>query len=268
MGQITALPNAKAALIRKLVREKKTRDDEGVFVLEGEKPIRELLHEPAGNIRTVVMTPRFLQRAGQDFLKAVTQLPASAYLCQEPLFTRLSDVKTSQGLLAVIEKPRWDQAAIFARRPLFGLYGERLQDPTNVGSLIRSALALGVDAVWLSSDSADPFSPKVARATVGTVLKLPIFAATDAAVFTRQRCAVLAAEPAGRKSRDLRTIHTLPPRVVVALGNESQGLSQGTLESAALRFHITIDPNVESLNVAAAAAICLFHFAGLPRGNK
>ena len=268
MAQISAIPTRTVGLIRKLVKDKKTRDSEGVFVLEGEKAIREVLGESAVQLRTVVLTPEFLQKAGQGFLQSLTQHRAPVYLCPGPLFSRLSDLETSQGLLAVIEKPLWDEPALFARPRLFGLYGERLQDPTNVGTIIRTATALGVDALWLSPDSADPFSPKVSRGTVGTVLKLPIFSARDISVFSRHQCALFAAERAGQKSRDLRTITTVPARAIVGFGNESQGLSQATLSAAVLRFHITMSAKVESLNVAAAAAIALFHLKGLPRNGN
>jgi RNA methyltransferase, TrmH family len=265
MAQITTLPKSKASLIRKLVRDKKARDTEGLFVLEGEKPIRELLRDASAQIQTIVMTSQFVQKAGQHFLKEVTSHPARPYLSPEILLSRLSDVQTSQGILAVVSKPHWEEAAIFGRPQLLGLYGERLQDPANVGSIIRTGLALGVDAMWFSPDSADPFNPKVTRGTAGTLLKLPIFTTADAASFIRQRCVVLATEPTAQKSQDLRTIAAIPTRTVVAVGNESLGLSAATLKLAAVRFHIATTNQVESLNVAAATAISLFHLSGLPR---
>jgi TrmH family RNA methyltransferase len=265
MAQVRPLPTTKATLIRKLLRDKKVRDSERAFVLEGEKPLRELLPNPSIQIRMLVVTPTFMQQAEQSFLRTLTEHPASVYLCPETSFAKLSDVRTAPGLLAVIEKPRWDEAEILARPQLFGLYGEQLQDPTNVGTLIRTAVAFGVDALWLSPDSADPYNPKVARGTAGTLLQLPIFVTNDAGRFLHHDCALLAAESSGNKGQDIREIKQLPQRTIVALGNESRGLSATTLKHAVARFHIPIDRQVDSLNVATAAAICLFYLKHLPR---
>jgi TrmH family RNA methyltransferase len=265
MAQVRPLPTTKATLIRKLLRDKKVRDSERAFVLEGEKPLRELLPNPSIQIRMLVVTPTFMQQTEHSFLRTLTQHPASVYLCTETFFAKLSDVRTAPGLLAVIEKPRWDEREILGRPQLFGVYGEQLQDPTNVGTLIRTAVAFGVDALWLSPDSADPYNPKVARGTAGTLLQLPIFVTKDAAVFAQHNCVLLAAESSGSKGQDIRAITRISQRTIVALGNESRGLSDATLKHAAARFHIPIDPHVDSLNVAAAAAICLFHLKHLPR---
>jgi TrmH family RNA methyltransferase len=265
MAQITPLPSAKAALIRKLLRDKKVRDSEGAFVLEGEKPIRELLMDPGIQLRILVLTPTYVKRAEQRLLKALTDHPAATHLCPETLFRRLSDVRASQGILAVIAKPRWNEARVLTREQVFGVYGEQLQDPTNVGTLIRTAAAFDVDGLWFSTDSTDPFNPKVVRATAGALLKLPIFSVADPSRFKQQHCAVLATQASGRKGQDIRTITRIPRRAVLALGNESRGLSEATLKQATVRFHVPIGRQVESLNVAAAAAICLFYLSGLPR---
>jgi len=198
----------------------------------------------------------------QPVLKHAT---AQVYTCREALFGTLSDVHTSQGILAVVHQPDWNEQAILARPQLFGIYGECLQDPANVGAIIRTAAAFGVDACWFSPDSADVFNPKVVRATAGAVLKLPVFSLTDLGVFTRPRCTLLAAEPATVGSTDIHRIQQLPARVILALGNESRGLSEATLKQADRRVYIPVSPAVESLNVAASAAIALFYLGGLPR---
>jgi TrmH family RNA methyltransferase len=268
MAQLTPLPQAKAALIRKLLRDKKVRDSEETFVLEGEKPIRELLHNRHVTFCMIVMTATYLKKAEPELLRTLKERnqmgrPATAHVCPDAFFARLTDVRTAQGLLAVLEKPRWDEQAVLAKAPLLAVYGEQLQDPTNVGTLIRTAAAFAIDGLWLTPDSADPFNPKVVRASTGAVMHLPIFYTPDVSQFLKHGCTLVAAEPTPSHSQDLREMTGLPRKTIVALGNESRGLGPATLKHATT-FHISTNPAVESLNVASAAAICLFHLRGLP----
>lgn len=262
------LPAARASLIRDLLRKKKTRDAERAFVLEGTKPILELLRADSPSLLAVVVTPACLGKGGPSLRQALTQARPAVYTCRETVFETLSDLRTSPGMLAVLGQPEWDAAMIFKRPRLFGIYGECLQDPANVGTIMRTAVAFGMDGLWLSPDSADVFNPKVVRATTGALLTLPVFSVEDASLFARHDCAILAADSSGRRSRRIDEVAAIPARSVVALGNESRGLSRATLDRAALRFHIPIGRDVESLNVAASAAIAMFYFSGLAKDRK
>ncbi len=259
------LPAAKAALIRELALHKRVRDDEQAFVMEGVKPILELLRVKSPAVLAVVVTSTYLDTGNHALQQALAQQGKLIFVCRESVFGKMSDLTTAQGILAVVKKPSWDQEIIFKRPQLLGVYGESLQDPTNVGTIIRTVAAFGLDALWLSAESADPFNPKIVRATAGTLLKLPTFSVPDASHFTACACSILAADPSGKRTRRLDDIETIPAKSVIALGNESRGLSQPTLEQAALRFHIPISKEVESLNVAASAAIAAYYFSRLPR---
>ena len=257
------LPAVKAALIRDLVRRKKTRDAERLFIVEGPKPIEELLQSHPTSFQTLVMTPASLSAAEQPFVDRLQQSGCPVYVCQEQVLITLSDLTTPPGMLAVVRQPMWDQEALLRQPGLFGFYGECLQDPANVGPIIRTAVAFGLDAVWLSSDSADVFNPKVVRGTAGSLLKLPIFYISKTALFSRFRCAILTAEPPSARSRPIQDIRTRPRRALVAFGNEGHGLSASTLAQASIRFHIPIRRATDSLNVSAAAAIAAFVLSAL-----
>ncbi len=265
MPPFAPLPSTKAALIRNLLRHKRARDAERVFVVEGLKPILELLRASPSALHAVVLTPACLEKNGADLHPTLKHAGVQVYTCRETVFRTLTDVRSSQGILAAVYQPNWSEEVILERPQLFGIYGECLQDPANVGAIIRTAAAFGVDACWLSPDSADVFNPKVVRATAGAVLKLPVFSLADIGMLAQHRCTILAAEPAGSGSTDIHTIRHLPPRLILALGNESRGLSEVTLKLAAGRVYIPVSPAVESLNVAASAAIALFYLSGLPR---
>jgi TrmH family RNA methyltransferase len=254
------LPAAKAALIRELALHKQVRDTEQAFVMEGAKPILELFRTKSPAVLAVVVTSSYLETGNHTLHHALEQQGRQVFVCRESVFTKMSDLTTAQGILAVIRKPSWDQDGIFARPQVLGIYGESLQDPTNIGTIVRTAAAFGLDGFWLSTDSADAFNPKIVRATAGTLLKLPIFSIPDASRFTHYACSLLAADASGKRTRRLDEITTIPAKSMIALGNESRGLSQATLEQATLRFHIPISKDVESLNVAASTAIAAFWF--------
>lgn len=258
------LAATKAALIRDLVRHKKIRDAERLFIVEGPKPIEELLKSHATYFQALVVTETSVATADQSLVDALKRSGCPVYVCQERLLATLSDLTTPSGMLAVVHQPVWDQEAVFRQPQLFGFYGECLQDPANVGPIIRTAVAFGLNALWLSSDSVDVFNPKVVRASAGALLKLPIFYIPDVALFAKFNCAIFTTEVPSPRSCRIQDIQTLPLRVVVAFGNESRGLSASTLQHAWLRFHIPIRPEAESLNVAAAAAIATFHLSALP----
>ena len=259
------LPAARAALIRELALHKQVRDTEQAFVLEGAKPIQELLRIKSPSVLAVVVTSTYLYTSNHALQQSLVQQGDKVFVCRESTFARMSDLTTAQGILAVLRKPVWDEDDIFKRPQVLGMYGESLQDPTNVGAIVRTAAAFGLDALWFSADSADVFNPKIVRATAGTLLKLPIFSVPDASRFARHACAVLAADASGKRTRRLDDIETIPAKSVIALGNESRGLSQPVLEQAALRFYIPISKDVESLNVAASAAIAAYYFSRVPR---
>ncbi len=264
MRDFPSLPAATASLIRDLLRHREAREAEQAFVLEGAKSVFEVLRSRASAVKVLVVTPAFLHKQRQRLERALERREVGRYVCRETTFEKLSDVEQAQGILAVVRKPKWDEETVLAQPLMLGLFGERLQDPANVGAIIRTAAAMGLSAVWLTVDSADPFNPKVVRATAGTLLRLPIFRRNDPSWFRDRGCAVLAAEPHDRRAKAIREIRELPARAVLAVGNESRGLSEATLNLAAIRFYIPLERGVESLNVAAAVAIAAFYFTGLP----
>jgi RNA methyltransferase, TrmH family len=268
MRTIAPLPSAKATLIRELSRQKKARDVERVFLMEGMKLIHDMLDSHASAILAVVVKTTFLEKTSPAVRQMLERSAAPVYVCKDMIFNQLSDLTTSPGILAVVQQPVWDQETVFKRPRVLGFYGECLQDPANVGAIIRTAVAFGMDALWLSTDSADVFNPKVVRATSGALLRLPVFSVRGVSEFRKRRCRILASEPPGNTSRPIRDITTLPSRAVIALGNESRGLSDQTLKEAHLRFHIPVSRQIDSLNVAASAAIAAFYFSTLPRDGE
>ncbi len=268
MTQFRELSAKRAAYIRDLLRHKRIRDTEQMFILEGSKPIKELLGNGDSRLRTIVVTQPFLNQCEATLRQLLEASHQQVWTCHTTLFDSISNTTNPLGILGLVEKPRWDEQALLEQEHLFGLYGEELQDPTNVGTFIRTAAALGVDAVWLSEGSADIFNPKVVRGTVGTILRLPIFYVTHPAVFSQTGCSLYAASPSRQGTLPITDVTEMASKTIVAFGNESRGLSQELLKRATTRFHIPVGRGVESLNVAASAAIATFHFSNLHKRPK
>jgi len=263
MPQLPALTRARASLIRQLLREKKARSREGAFVLEGVKSCLDLIHQYPQSILSLIVSPRFLSLETEADRRARAKLPVRQFLCPDADFDKLTDVEMPQGILAVVRQPRWDEAQVLRQSHVLGLYGDRLQDPANVGAIIRTAAGLNLSGVWLSVDSADHFGPKAVRATAGTILSLPVFAAHDFRTFAAYGCEIYSAVLASADRVSIRKIRTRPSRLILAVGNEGAGLAPDIVKASRVRFSIPLAEGVESLNVAATAAISAFYFGGL-----
>lgn len=177
---------------------------------------------------------------------AITQL-------DDKLFAELSELKTQTGILSVIALPE-PGASISDSR--FALLLEDIQDPGNIGSILRSAAAAGCDAVFLSSGCADAWSPKVLRAAMGGHFALHIYEQQELLNVAHVFSGTLLAT-------SLQANHSLydcdlTGNVALMMGNEGAGLSDDLLNLAAQKISIPMSGKVESLNVAAATAICLF----------
>lgn len=260
---LAALTRAQASLIRQLLRDKKTRSKEGAFVLEGTKACLDLIHRHPESILSLVVSPRFLCVEGEADRTVRMKLHAHQFVCPDAGFEKLTDVEMPQGILAVVRQPGWDEAQVFGRTSVLGIYGDRLQDPANVGAIIRTAAALNLSGLWLSADSADHFSPKVVRATAGTILSLPIFRTRNFQAFSSYGCEIYSAVLAAADIVPIRSIQTIPSRLMIAVGNEGAGLAPDIVKVSSVRFSIPLAKGVESLNVAATAAISAFYFSGL-----
>jgi TrmH family RNA methyltransferase len=236
-------------------------------VVEGAHALRDLLTRYPEQIRIIVSAHGYLPKEGQSDRLVRLASSAQQYSCSDIQFSKLSDLDAPQGILAVVRQPAWDEEEVLRRPTILGIFGEELQDPANVGAIIRTAAALNASALWLTPESADVYHPKVVRATSGAVLALPIFVSKDVSGLIQQGCQIFAAEVTGNGTVSIDEIHQAPRKLVLAVGNESRGLSAQIRRQATTRFTIPLSRDVESLNVAATVAIATFYFSRLPKGK-
>lgn len=210
------------------------------FLDAGGKPSHLLVNEPALQDGEIVA----LLKACPDVLQ--TQL-------DDALFAQLSELKTPNGLLALIDIP---PAKVEVAHSQFALLLEDIQDPGNLGSILRSAAAAGCDAVFLSQGCADAWSPRVLRAGMGGHFVLSILESADLLKVAAQFSGKILA--ASLQAQESLYASNLRGKLAFAIGNEGAGLSPALQDAVQERFIIPMPGSVESLNAAAATAVCLF----------
>jgi len=242
-------PQVKALL--KLAGSSRERRRTGTTLLEGEHLVR-AYRESGGIAETLLASESALARP--EVRSFFENVPAKSRLVlADGLLARVSQLVSSAGVAAVIRTPLPSPAPQSISTCLLL---ENIQDPGNLGSILRTAVAAGVSQVFLSKSSVFAWSPKVIRAGMGAHFFLSIFEGVDVDEFGRSfRGSVVAMEPRARAS-----LYELDLRGPVAwvFGNEGAGLSEGARRLATHRARIPMPGPAESLNVAAAAAICLF----------
>jgi tRNA G18 (ribose-2'-O)-methylase SpoU len=229
--------------------------DHGVFIAEGEKVIRRAV--AAGyRVRSLLMSPRWWDALRGD----LADVDAPCLLADEALVEQVSGFHVHRGALACLERRPLPALADLLRDARRVLVLEDVNDHTNVGAIFRSAAAFGFDAVLLSPRCADPLYRRSVKVAMGAVFAVPWtrlddwYGTPDALRVARLQ--VLALTPAD-DAVDLRDV-VLGPRVALLLGSEGHGLSPRWQRAADLRVRIPIAGGVDSLNVAAAAAVACY----------
>ena len=178
--------------------------------------------------------------------------PRAITLLAENLLSAVSDVETPSGILAVLDIPGFRPP----KNPSLVLFLEDIQDPGNLGSILRTAAGAGVDVAYLSKGCADPWSPKVLRSGMGAHFRLPIVEHGNLPELAREfRGLVVATSLHAEKS--LFDLDLAGP-VAFVFGNEGAGLSSELAACAHVSSIIPMPGEIESLNVGAAVAVCLF----------
>jgi TrmH family RNA methyltransferase len=237
--------------LHKLSTSGRERRETGQTLLDGAHLLRAFL-DAGGKPEHLLVNETALQNA-----EIIALLEGCADVAQtqldDALFAQLSELRTPNGLLTLVAIPSPKVTVAHAQ---FALLLEDIQDPGNLGSILRSAAAAGCDAVFLSQGCADAWSPKVLRAGMGGHFVLSITESADllevAAKFTGK---ILAASLLADKSL---YDSNLRGKLAFVIGNEGAGLSKPLLDAAQQHFIIPMPGKVESLNAAAAVAVCLF----------
>lgn len=248
------MPSRAERKLWRSLHRRKGRDDSGLFLAEGPNLLEELLragtsvvavlHEPRA--REDPATARLLRRASGRGWR-VEQV-------ERRVLEEIAEAATPRSVLAVARIPEWRWPSV-GRRSVLLLDG--VQDPGNVGTLLRTGEALGIDGVVGLEGTADPWSPKAVRAAAGSGLRVPVFRTTAAEARAELRRRGLPLWIADAEGEPLEPGDPAPHPLAVALGSEAHGVSEALRTGADRVVAVAMRGRVESLNVAAAGAILL-----------
>ncbi len=250
MKTITSKDNSKLKAVRALVRSKKDRQETSCFVIEGVRALNALIDGSA--------LPQYQLKEVWVSDKAPAGISAD-YCIPHDFMAQLSDCRTSQGVLGVVEYT----AAPLEINPEQGNYLllDRLMDPGNMGALIRSAVAFGFDGVLLHGDCVDVFNPKTVRAAMGSLpfskhwkIGDEIFQCLETFGYDL----ISTVMDGGENLHEAK----FESKNVLVIGNEANGVSDEILKKTNRRLSIPMSGNVESLNAAVAGSICMCAIGG------
>lgn len=256
--EIISTANQKIKDIKSLLA-KKGRTEHRRFIAEGIKCVQEALLYVPMLLKTVLIDKNYLP-AYENIIKQADMLGAEIYTVPQYVLQAVSDVKTPQGIAAVLALPegRIENDAKF----LVAL--DNMQDPANVGAIIRTADAAGADGVVLSLDSADPYSPKALRASMGSLFHIGIIKEdlkTALQRYKKEGFMLCAADLSGQEDLAFEN----RDKICLIIGNEANGINTGILDLCQRKIRIPIYGRAESLNAAVAAGILLYKISDFQR---
>ncbi len=239
----------------------KIRKKEKAFLLEGVTFVKEALQDYPHLINFVILGEGFSKsEKGKEFIKILNKKKILFYIFSSKLIKELTSTETPQGIFAVIKQQEFLEWRIFLEEsPNIILIIEELQDPSNVGAVIRVADAVGVKAVFYTKGTADPYSLKAVRASAGSILHLPVIYIE----FFKELLSEL-------KNHDFQIIATLTDKgknlfqaefqekVAIIVGNEARGVSEKAKSLSDELITIPVYGKAQSLNVAVATGIILY----------
>lgn len=257
METITSRDNAKIKYACAVRDSEKQRAADGVFFAEGPKLILELCKSCAP--AAVYATEAALART-----PALAALGGVTTLVAPHVAEKLAGTKSSQGVFALLQTPAPPTHLLHSARRLLALEG--VQDPGNVGTLLRSAAAFGFDGVLLGPGCAAPFAPKTLRASMGAAGRLPVLTVPDlpAALTALRGRGVTCLAAALYHSRPLDEVGTdFPGGLCLVIGSEGQGLTAAAVAACDAAVRIPMTELVESLNAGVAGSVLLWQFRGV-----
>ncbi|HIQ79812.1 MAG TPA: RNA methyltransferase [Candidatus Scatavimonas merdigallinarum] len=256
--------NPRLKEIQKLLKSAKYRAQTSAFVIEGARLCEDAFISGV-QIKSLFATADFQSRFPALFQNIQTVADETCLLT-DGLLKTVSDTKTPQGILCVCKMPQAQRLAL-CRGSYIAL--ETLQDPSNMGTVFRTAEALGINGALLSADCCDVYSPKVIRGSMGAVFRLPIMTVQDFPAYInalRQKGAVVLGAVPDRSVKNITRISFLEKKpYILLIGNEGAGLTQRALSCCSDLVTIPMPGKAESLNAAVAASILMWEMV---RGRR
>lgn len=244
--------NPKIKRVSKLQKSSRFRREEGCFVLEGLRTIDDA-NENGIVLKELYFTKEAFEKHPSD-IKKFAHSAVFAAIISEAIAKGISDTVTTQGVFAVAEIPK-TETQVCENKKYIAL--ENLQDPSNLGAVARTAEALGVDGIVISIDSCDPYSPKSLRASMGTLLRIPLIFTDDMADFVSDSKLKSYACVVHGDAKRIDEV-SFDEGCICVIGNEGNGLREETVNACDFKVTVPMKGRAESLNAAVAASIVMW----------
>lgn len=192
-------------------------------------------------------------------------------VCSYKDFQYISSLKNPDGILISVKKPIFDKQSFFAGAGSVGVLLDNIQDPGNLGNIIRACCGFGIKAIFLYGEHCSPYNMKTIRASAGSVLSIPIFSNKDFYLqefYEKGFCIYTSiSERSSKNSGSLLDIN-FPPKMIIAFGNEGHGLCGELKDISHYSFYIPMNSDLESLNLANSVSITLFYLMQVSRVHR
>ncbi|MTI56466.1 TrmH family RNA methyltransferase [Geosporobacter ferrireducens] len=256
--EIFSAENAVIKHIKQLSR-RKYRDKHKEYMIEGVRILCDAL-ENRQRIKYAVFCDALYRAAGgENLLKQLAEQGVKVYHTTEKLYGEIAETESPQGIMAILPRIEMCLEQLPKKKNSFYVLLDRIQDPGNLGTIIRTADSAGVDAILLTKGCVDLYNPKTIRATMGSIFHLPIFMLEDSqegiSFLKNNQIKILTT------SLDAVSYHyevDYRQDVVIVVGNEANGVSSTWMDAADALVKIPIPGKAESLNVSVAASIVLY----------
>lgn len=256
MKIITSKDNEVIKNIRKL-KEKKFRDQTNGYIVEGIKMIKEAITEEA-LIKLIVVCEENVNDGGIDKKLLYEIAKYECIYVSKKIFDLISEVKTPQGILAVIQKDNSEDKIDYKQDVIVVLDG--IQDPGNLGTILRTIDSVGLDQVIVSKETADAYNPKVVRSTMGAIFRVNIIE-SDNLLDTLKNMKKHKYKVMATSLETENSIYDVDySKKVIVIGNEANGVSQDILDYADEKIKIPMLGKTESLNASVATGVILYEY--------
>lgn len=265
MQVITSKENDFIKKIKKL-KDKKYRDEENCYIIEGIKLVKEAIEENQ-NIKSIVICEDCIN---DESIDQKTLYEVAKYDCtyvSEKVFGFITDVSNPQGILAVLEKNNHSDKMNYSEDIIVVLDG--LQDPGNLGTILRTIDSANLKQVVVSKDTADVYNPKVVRSTMGAIFRVNIIESKNL-VESLQNLKENGYETVVTALDTKNSVYDIEyKKKVIVIGNEANGVSKEVKEFADYKVKIPMPGKTESLNASVAAGIMIYEYVrGVVKGNR
>lgn len=253
---ITSRDNKTVKLVRALER-KKERVKRGLYFAEGVRLVKEAVRDAEEDIQFILVSSSFAEK-NEFFINSLDESGKTVYTAKDVIFQSMCRTETPQGIGAVLKMRPTQNQWMGTERYILLIDG--VSDPGNLGTMIRTAEAAGVDKVCIFEGSADLYNPKTVRATMGSLFRVPFWIGSAEEIFPElKRLGFQIFAAALHHSVPAETVE-IPSKRAVIIGSEARGVSETVLQMADTCVRIDMKGRVESLNASVAAGILLYQF--------